>query len=214
VLRAGVLRVMEPAPPRAPDVTAWREVEARLRPFVARRVDGGDVDDVLQDVRVRIHRGAAAVRDEQRMSAWLYQVARSAIAEHGRARARHPLPASPDVPEAAADASDQGDDDPSEDVRRALVACVGVFVARLPSPYREAVTLVELEGLTAAEAAALAGISVSGMKSRVQRGRAQLRALFEACCDFEVDARGRVVDATPRATCGSGCASPRDAGRT
>jgi hypothetical protein len=71
-------------------------------------------------------------------------------------------------------------------------------VARLSSPYREAVTLVELEGLTAKAAAALAGISVSGMKSRVQRGRAQLRALFEECCDIAVDARGKVVDVVPR----------------
>jgi RNA polymerase sigma-70 factor, ECF subfamily len=41
--------------------------------------------------------------------------------------------------------------------------------------YREAITLVELEGLTAREAAEMVGVSISKMKSRVQRGRAQLR---------------------------------------
>jgi hypothetical protein len=46
-------------------------------------------------------------------------------------------------------------------------ACVSLFVAQLPSPYREAVTLVELEGLTAREAAEMVGVSISGMKSRV-----------------------------------------------
>jgi RNA polymerase sigma-70 factor (ECF subfamily) len=67
----------------------------------------------------------------------------------------------------------------------------------LPSPYREAVTLVELEGLTISEAAGMVGISLSGMKSRVQRGRAQLRELFERCCEIELDARGKVTDYTP-----------------
>jgi RNA polymerase sigma-70 factor (ECF subfamily) len=71
-------------------------------------------------------------------------------------------------------------------------------VARLPSPYREAVTLVELEGLTVREAAEMAGVSVSGMKSRVQRGRAQLRQLFDECCEIALDARGKVIDYAPR----------------
>jgi SAM-dependent methyltransferase len=81
---------------------------------------------------------------------------------------------------------------------RALACCVSIFVARLPSPYREAVTLVELEGVTVREAAEMVGVSISGMKSRVQRGRAQLRELFDECCEIALDARGKVIDYTPR----------------
>jgi RNA polymerase sigma-70 factor (ECF subfamily) len=186
VLRTGVLRVScEPAP--------WHDVEARLRPYIARRVAPADVEDVLQDVYVRMQRGLAGLRDDQRFSAWLFQIARSAIADQGRARARHPLLVAADAPEPA--------DEPADDDReefRSLASCVAMFVAHLPSPYREAVTLVELEGMTAREAAELAGISVSGMKSRVQRGRAQLRSLFEQCCDIALDARRKVTDVTPR----------------
>jgi RNA polymerase sigma-70 factor (ECF subfamily) len=173
----------------------WRDVEERLRPFVARRVPEADIDDVIQDVFVRMQRGLSGLRDDQRFSGWLFQVARSAIADHGRARARHPLPRGAEVPEAAGD-PENGDD---REAFRSLSGCVAVFVARLPSPYREAVTLVELEGLTVREAAELAGISVSGMKSRVQRGRAQLRGMFEACCEIALDARGKVTDVQPRA---------------
>ncbi len=52
----------------------------------------------------------------------------------------------------------------------------------------------------------MVGISVSGMKSRVQRGRAQLRPLFEDCCLIAVDARGKVTgyEPHPRPRCG-GC---------
>jgi len=156
------------------------------------------VDDVVQDVFLRMQRGLPELRDEERFTAWMYQVARSAIADNGRARARHPLP-DEEAPELSAD--DDSDEESDRRVARGLSACVAVFVARLPSPYREAVTLVELEGLTIREAAELAGISVSGMKSRVQRGRAQLRELFEECCDIAVDARGKPVDAIPRSGC-------------
>ena len=75
-----------------------------------------------------------------------------------------------------------------------------MFVAQLPSPYREAVTLVELEGRTAREAADMVGISVSGMKSRMQRGRDQLRRMFDQCCEIALDVRGKPTDYAPRQT--------------
>ncbi len=173
----------------------WQDVAARLRPFIARRVSPSEIDDVLQDVFLRLQRGPA-LRDEERFTSWLFQIARSSIAEHMRARARHPLPAEPHEDDRPAEAAGDAEDD--REAARSLAACVSLFVARLPSPYREAVTLVELQGLTAREAAELAGISVSGMKSRVQRGRAQLRHLFDECCEIALDARGKVTEFTPR----------------
>ncbi|MCW5802092.1 MAG: sigma-70 family RNA polymerase sigma factor [Deltaproteobacteria bacterium] len=171
----------------------WEDAAARLRPFVSRQVPAADVDDVLQDVFVRMQRGLGSLREEQRFTSWLFQVARSSVAEHVRSKARHPV--------AVADAielpSEPVEDDDRE-ASRSLSACVSLFVARLPSPYREAVTLVELEALTVREAAEMVGISVSGMKSRVQRGRAQLREMFDACCEIALDARGKVTSFSPR----------------
>jgi RNA polymerase sigma-70 factor (ECF subfamily) len=175
------------------DAAPWQDIDARLRPFVARRVSPGDIDDVMQDIFVRIQRGLATLRDEERLTSWLFQIARNSVAEHMRGRARHPL-ADGDGPEGAA--PEPNDDD--REAMRSLATCVTSFVAALASPYREAVTLVELEGLTAREAAEMAGITVSGMKSRVQRGRAQLRRMFEQCCEIALDARGKVTDFTPR----------------
>lgn len=179
----------------------WQDVADRLRPFIARRVSPSEIDDVMQDVFVRMQRGLAGLQDEERFTSWLFQIARSSIAEHLRTRQRHPLPATHSPAEASAEV--EGDD---REAARSLSACVSMFVAQLESPYREAVTLVELEGLTAREAAEMVGISVSGMKSRVQRGRAQLRALFDACCEIALDARGKVTDYSPRARpCPTSC---------
>src|SRR5688572_24131935 len=82
------------------DPTAHTELERKLRPFVARRVPAVEVDDVLQDVFVRVQRGLPALQDEERLVPWLYQVARSAVQESARQRARHPL-ANDDRDEAA-----------------------------------------------------------------------------------------------------------------
>lgn len=194
MLRTGLLLVNP--------TTAWRDIEARLRPFVAQKVPAPDVDDVMQDVFLRMQRGLASLRDEERFTSWLFQITRSSVADHLRARQRHPLEG-----DSPTDAPAPSPDD-DRDAARALAACVSMFVARLPSPYREAVTLVELEGMTAREAASMVGISVSGMKSRVQRGRDQLRDMFDQCCEIALDVRNKPTDFTPRVRCpGRGCSS-------
>ena len=68
----------------------WNELAAQLRPVLLRRVSPSDVDDVLQDVFLRVQRGLSELRDEERFTAWLFQIARSSVAQHCRARARHP----------------------------------------------------------------------------------------------------------------------------
>jgi RNA polymerase sigma-70 factor (ECF subfamily) len=172
----------------------WGELTARLRPFVARRVAPADVDDVVQDIFLRIQTNLGALRDSERFGPWVYQVARSAIADHRRVRARHPV-ASTTEPEEAVDASATG---PEDDAAAEVCRCIAPFVARLPSPYREAITLTELEGLSQKAAAEMAGVSLSGMKSRVQRGRERLREMLLACCEIALDPRGHVIGCTPK----------------
>ncbi|TNF24008.1 MAG: sigma-70 family RNA polymerase sigma factor [Deltaproteobacteria bacterium] len=189
LLRAGLLRVSASAPE-----VSWDAVAARLRPFVRARVASeADAEDVLQEVLLRMLRGLPALQQKDRLGAWMYRIAHSAVADHGRARARHPL-ASHEPPEPVAVEAVEED----AEVAHAVAGVLGLFVAALPEPYREAVTLTDLEGRTQREAAALLGLSLSGMKSRVQRGRAKLRSMLEACCELGVDARGRVVSCEVR----------------
>ena len=175
---------------------AWSEIEARLRPYVARRVASpADVDDLLQEIFVRMQRGLAELRDGERFGGWVYRIAEHAIVDSIRARARDPVVGSAQVP----DGSSLEGEDEAEALQSDLGECVSLFVARLPSPYREAITLTELEGLTQKDAAEMLGISLSGMKSRVQRGREKIRDMFDECCKISVDCRGRVVECEPRA---------------
>jgi RNA polymerase sigma-70 factor (ECF subfamily) len=190
---SGELRTAHPdeACGAAPAVP-WRELRGELRRFVAARVAASDVDDVVQEALIRIQRGISTVRDPQRLAPWMYQVTRNAIVDHHR-RPRRTQSVDDVLAEQLATESSEDDG-----LSRMLALCMSGFVAQLPPVYRQAITLVELEGLTQVEAAARLGISVSTMKSRVQRGRAQLRRLVEACCKIDLDARGHVIEATPR----------------
>jgi RNA polymerase sigma-70 factor, ECF subfamily len=173
---------------------AWQELEAKLRPFIARRIHvAADVDDVVQDVFLRMQRGLGGLRDEQRFGPWVYRVARSAIVDQQRRTAKHRVADSESAEDAAAE--------PEEDDRAAerdLASSIASFIAALRPPYREALRLTELEGLTQQQAADVLGISLSAMKSRVQRGREQLRKALEGCCQIALDTRGKLVLCKPR----------------
>jgi len=187
LLPAGVLGVIDPEMR-----CAHRELEARLRPFVVRRVSSpADADDVVQEIFLRLQRGMAGLRDEERFGPWVYQVARSALADHQRQKVRHPCARgeAPDRP-----AEELGEDTATE----GLATCIALFVTQLPSPYREAITLTELEGMPQKAAARMLGVSLSGMKSRVQRGRERLRERLQAYCAIALDARGHVTGCEPR----------------
>ena len=176
----------------------WREVHQGLRAFIAKRmVDEAAAEDLSQEVFVRMQRGLGGLKKESRLVPWIYQIARHAIIDYYRARNRQPErpvglasnlenlhPAS--LPVESSEGSGQ--------LRTELAGCLRPMIERLSEDYRQAVSLVDLEGLAQHEAAARLGLSVSGMKSRVQRGRRQLKGMLEACCTIELDQRRRVVD--------------------
>lgn len=182
---------------------SWPEVAERLRPFIARRVASPeDADDVLQDTLLRMHRGLRGGAPSH-LSGWMHQVARSALVEHHRRRARADA-----VAQEAAQAPELAEEprvaSPDDEARAAATSAARVaqtlpaIVGLLPEPYREALRLTELEGLTQREAAARVGVSLSGMKSRVQRGRDRLRDVLEALCVIDLDARGQLIGCEPR----------------
>ena len=94
-------------------------------------------------------------------------------------------------------------DDRPNDATRDLAGCLQPLVAQLPEIYREALDRVDLAGQSHHVAAAEVGISTSGMKSRVQRARRQLKELLTDCCAVQVDRLGAVASYHPNTgTCG------------
>ena len=179
----------------------WEELHGNLRAFISRRVrNQADVDDLVQRVLLQIVKGLASLRDAERLHAWVYRAARNAIVDYYRSSAGRLEVASGGAEDlAAASAETQAS---SEDDERAalqeLAGCMTPMIRQLPPAYREAVTLADLEGVNQADAAARAGVSLSAMKSRIQRGRQQLKAVLEDCCRVQLDRRGTIVGYDPR----------------
>jgi len=78
--------------------------------------------------------------------------------------------------------------EPSAEGDRRLAPELETALARLPDGQREAVTLVQVEGLSVAEAALRAGVSLSALKVRAHRG---YRALAKALEGLRVDGEWR-----------------------
>ncbi len=171
----------------------WDQYAGRLLAFIRGRVpDGAEAEDILQEVFIRIHRNLCCKPEPGRMESWIYTVTRNLIIDHFRRRRP-----SAEIPESLA----AEDGLPEEDREAELALSLREMVAGLPDPYREALLLTEYEGLSQKELARRAGISLSGAKSRVQRARKMLRDMLLACCHFEVDRRGGILDYYQRCCC-------------
>jgi RNA polymerase sigma-70 factor, ECF subfamily len=165
----------------------WIEHKTRLRAYIAKRVREREaVDDILQDVFLKAHASLNTVKSQGSLAAWLYRIAANAIADHYRGQKP-----SKELPEELAAP------EPEPDYIAELASCLQPLIADLPETYRLPLVLSEIEGLTQKEVAARLGLSLSGAKSRVQRGREKLRQRLFECCDIETGERG-IVGYEPR----------------
>ncbi len=186
-----------PAPPES-----WLPFMTGLRAFVAAKVPYQEVDDVTQEVLLRIHRSSSNLRDEERTESWIFTIARRAIADFYRKRrpaqssfgqsfgegVHEPVQSS--TPSPRGFASFAGDHSVHEEV----LSWLRPTVEELPAPYRDALVAADFDGVPQKELAERLGLSLSGAKSRVQRARKLLAEALRRCCQVEMGTDGRVSD--------------------
>ncbi|NQV73936.1 sigma-70 family RNA polymerase sigma factor [bacterium] len=178
----------------------WTAFRDALSGYVARRVSvTEDVEDILQDIFIRIHTGAAAIREADKVKSWVFGLARRAIADHYRATYRKPSQSS----------IDQEDEDRlgvveseisleeyegEHGVHEEVLSWLEPMIKRLPETYGSALRLSDIEGKSQAQVAEELGISYTAAKSRVQRARKLLGKVLTDCCDVEFGSQGDVVE--------------------
>ena len=182
-----------------------REIGALRRAvfaYVLSRVkDRFHAEDITQETLLRIHSKIQALRDTDKLQAWIFQIVRNAIADHYRKSEANVefdenAPGTPDdsLPKAQA-----------EQIPHHLAAYLRSVVEELPEKYRAALVLTDYDGMSQVAMAAHLGISVSAAKSRVQRARAMVKATIERCCLWETDRYGAVLDVRKRAASDCAC---------
>ncbi|WP_422135914.1 RNA polymerase sigma factor SigZ [Endozoicomonas sp. ALD040] len=169
----------------------WQEHKVRLQRYIAREVsEPSAVDDILQNVYLKAHTHIHTLKSEDRMGSWLYRIAQNAVMDYYRQQ--KPWDELPDSLAA-------GEEDEAERAHQELARCMVPFMDELPEKYRIPLQMSELQGMSQKQVAKALGLSLSGAKSRIQRGRVQLKERFIACCDIEVG-RGGVMDYRPKKT--------------
>jgi RNA polymerase sigma-70 factor (ECF subfamily) len=140
-----------------------RAYERRVASVLSRLLDDRrDVEEATQDVFVQAWRNLGRFRGHAQLFTWLYRIA----VNEALMRTRRKRPALQELDERLPAAPD-----PEPGLRGVLVRAL----SDLPFDYRAAVVLRDLEGLTNAEVADALGISVPAAKSRIHRGRMQIR---------------------------------------
>lgn len=185
----------------------WLKFEQELRSFVRPRVDSSETcEDLLQSAFVRAQKSVTEGTHPREPRAWLYQIVRHLLVDTYRAqeRRRNALATfrTEENEENKANAGRAVDtpEGHEQEVSDILARALPSFLSALGEPYRQALELTDLEGLSQAEAAHEAGVSLSCMKARVRRARRELLAALERCCTIQIDGRGRPIDCAPRAS--------------
>lgn len=163
----------------------YTSLRRRLLAFIARRTGRADfAEDVVQDTFVKLvsfcKRGGTCACPKS----FVFRTAINVATDSLRKKSNDTLL---EIQQFPADGMD-----------KRLVDCLDLLVDRLPSPYREAVRLADIEKTSQKEIAARMGISHSGARTRVQRGRDKLRSLILETCEVEYDRYGNIHSCRPR----------------
>jgi len=166
----------------------WANCYQELKQYIHRRTGNpSDTEDILQNVFLKIIENIDKVSNAENLRQYLYAMVRNAIADFYKKEKSHSLEI--DIPENVSDTS-------SENTLTQLIAqnWIVPYIQSLPPKYRDALMLSEIEGLSQIELADRLGISYSGAKSRVQRGREKLKAIILECCHLESDKYGNILN--------------------
>jgi RNA polymerase sigma-70 factor (ECF subfamily) len=175
----------------------YRQYRSKLLRFIQHQVRDAELaEDVLHDVFVKIVGRGHRLREPAKITSWLYQVTRNATID--RLRSNRPYG---QLPHAIAN-----DDGPTAEAR--LANFLRPMIDMLPQIYRDAIILSDLDGMPLKQIAAREGVSVSAIKSRVQRGRRMLQVMLRDCCAFEFSRDGAIMDFWPKSESGCICSGP------
>ena len=129
-----------------------------LRGFIYKRVKDKDLtNDIVQDVFLKVQSKMAQLQSDEKITGWIYKIARNTIIDHFRNKSK------------AIQINELDFESDENELNDCVHNCLREMLLTLPTKYREAIELTEIKNLSQTELATKLGISYSGAKSRVVR---------------------------------------------
>lgn len=170
----------------------WLTHKEQLRKYIARYVDDYHAaEDILQDVYIKASMSFHQLKSKSSVKSWLYRITHTTIMDFYRSQKPHD------------ELSENVTADMLSDEEANLLAigqCLRPMLQCLQEKYRVPLILSELDGMTQQEVANELNLSLSGAKSRVQRGRQHFKELLINYCNIESGREG-IIDYYPKTEC-------------
>ena len=168
--------------------SVWNEFSGQIRSYLLGKVNRkDDADDLLQDIFIKIHNNLGELKDEKKLAPWIHQIVRNSLTDYYRKKRL-------DTSEYNEDAITSDIDETDDEIFSACVAnCINVFINRLPERYKVPLELSDIKGLKQKDIAKQMGLSYSGLKSRVQRGREMMKDMFIDCSCYIHQSDGQFI---------------------
>lgn len=173
------------------DVVApiFLEYKESITRFIRSRVyDPVDSEELTSQVMLKIYNYCEKLDHVRNVEAWLIAIAKNTVTDYLKQRQKQVFEPNAKEPE----------QEEMESLLLELESCIPSLMDKLPSKYARPLIAYELKGIPQKELAMEYGMSESGLKSRVQRGRKMLKALFIEHC-------GHLVQQVGCSSCHSDC---------
>lgn len=163
------------------DTAAFRRLYERHKGDVARLVyrmlgARSDLEDVVQEVFVQVHKSLKDFRGQSKFSTWLHRVTVNVVLMHRRAAKCRPTYAEETAHDVTADPEHVLPDEDAD--RRERVRAFGRLLDRLADKKRVVFVLHELEGVPPTEIAKIVGCPVLTVRTRLFYARRELEAMI------------------------------------
>jgi RNA polymerase sigma factor (sigma-70 family) len=159
-----------------------------------------DAEDAVQECFLRALRHFDSYRGPA-MKPWLLAILRNVCNAEFARRSKEEVPTDYTQEESLAEEMPMWQEPQASPekmiVRRQDTATIRRLVAELPEPFREAIVLREMNNLSYQEIAQVAGVPVGTVMSRLARGRAMLRAAWNAAENATTRSGPAVASGTP-----------------
>jgi RNA polymerase sigma-70 factor (ECF subfamily) len=176
----------------------WSVIHEKLYGFIFKYVNNSDdVNDIIQDTFIKVKINIDKLKNPAKLESWIFQIARNTMQDFFRHKNKS-FTFKDDKNDFLLDVKYPEDDESIIISQTQMFSdYAGLVISELPNNYEIAVRRVDIEGKSTKELAEELNISISGAKSRVQRGRKMVKEIVLKCCDVKTDNYGNILDYKP-----------------